>query len=53
MVAEMVEVVQIKSIAEELKSDSDAIVPFCDELIRMAEDFDLDGIQKVMLASDC
>jgi len=50
--AEMGDVMQIKSIAEELKTDSDGLTPFCDELIRLAEDFDLDGIQKVMLALD-
>jgi len=49
---EMGDVMQIKSIAEELTSDSDALAPFCSELIRLAEDFDLDGIQKLMLASD-
>jgi len=40
---------KIKSIAEELKSESDAVAPFCDELVRLAEDFDFDGIQKFML----
>ena len=49
---EMGDVMQIKSIAEELTSDSDALAPFCSELIRLAEDFDLDGIQKLILASD-
>ena len=47
--AEMGDVIKIKSIAEELKSGSDAMAPFCDELIRLAEDFDFDGIQKFML----
>jgi CheY-like chemotaxis protein len=47
--AEMGDVVQIKSIAEELKSESDAMAPFCDELIRLADDFDFDGIQKIVL----
>jgi HPt (histidine-containing phosphotransfer) domain-containing protein len=47
--AEMGDVIQIKSIAEELKSESDAMAPFCDELIRLADDFDFDGIQKFML----
>jgi hypothetical protein len=42
-------VVQIQSIAEELKSESDAMAPFCDELVRLAEDFDFDSIQKFML----
>jgi hypothetical protein len=50
--AEMGDVLQIKSIAEELKSESDAMRPFCDELVQLAEDFDFDGIQKNMLELD-
>ena len=50
--AEMGDVIQIKSIVEELKSESDATAPFCDELIRLAEDFDFDGIQKIVLELD-
>jgi hypothetical protein len=50
--AEMGDVTQIKSIAEELKAESDAMAPFCDELIRLAEDFDFDGIQKIVLELD-
>jgi HPt (histidine-containing phosphotransfer) domain-containing protein len=50
--AEMGDVIQIKSIAEELKSESDAMTPFCDELIRLADDFDFDGIQKIVLELD-
>jgi CheY-like chemotaxis protein len=50
--AEMGDVTQIKAIAEELKSESDAMVPFCDELIRLADDFDIDGIEKIVLESD-
>jgi PAS domain S-box-containing protein len=50
--AEMGDVTQIKSIAEELKSESEAMAPFCDELVRLAEDFDFDGIQKFMLEID-
>ena len=45
----MGDVTQIKSIAEELKSASEAMAPFCDELVRLAEDFDFDGIQKLVL----
>jgi HPt (histidine-containing phosphotransfer) domain-containing protein len=44
--AEMGDVTQIKSIAEELKSEFDAMETFCDELVRLAEDFDFDGIQR-------
>jgi CheY-like chemotaxis protein/nitrogen-specific signal transduction histidine kinase len=47
--ADMGDVMKIKSIAEELKSESDAMGPFCDELVQLAEDFDFDGIQKLML----
>ena len=47
--AEMGDVIQIKSIAEELKSESDAVKPFCNKLIQLAEDFDFDSIQKFML----
>jgi HPt (histidine-containing phosphotransfer) domain-containing protein len=50
--AEMGDVIQIKSIAEELKSESDPMAPFCDRLIRLADDFDFDGIQKIMLELD-
>jgi len=46
--AEMGDVAQIKSIAEELKSESEAMAPFCDELVRLAQDFDFDGIQRFM-----
>jgi two-component system sensor histidine kinase/response regulator len=49
---ELGDVIQIKSIAEELKSESDAMGPFCDELIQLAEDFDFDGIQKFMSELD-
>ncbi|MBW2479219.1 MAG: hypothetical protein JRF38_04445, partial [Deltaproteobacteria bacterium] len=49
---EMREVLPIISIAEVLKSESDAVAPFCNELIRLAEDFDFDGIQKLMLELD-
>jgi CheY-like chemotaxis protein len=49
---EMGDVTKIKSIAEELKSESDAVAPFCDKLIQLAEDFDFDGIQKLMLEFD-
>ena len=50
--AEIGDVMQIESIVKEMKSESDAMAPFCDELIRLAENFDFDGIQKIMLALD-
>ena len=49
---ELGDVMKIKSIAQELKSESDAMGPFCDEVIRLAEDFDFEGIQKLMLEFD-
>jgi hypothetical protein len=45
---ELGDVMKIKSIAEELKSESDAMGPFCDDLVQLAEDFDFDGIQKLI-----
>jgi two-component system sensor histidine kinase/response regulator len=50
--AEMGDVMQIKLIAEELMAESEAVAPFYDKLIRLAEDFDFDGIQKFMLEVD-
>jgi CheY-like chemotaxis protein len=50
--AEMGDVMQIKSISADLKSESDAAAPFCDELVRLAEDFDFDGIIKLVLDLD-
>jgi two-component system sensor histidine kinase/response regulator len=45
--AELGDVMQIASIAGELKSESDALTPFCDKIIQLSEDFDLDGIVKL------
>ena len=50
--AEIEDVMKIKSIAEELKSEFDAVANFCNELVQLAEDFDFDGIQKIMLEID-
>jgi HPt (histidine-containing phosphotransfer) domain-containing protein len=46
--ADMGDVAQIKSIAEALRSESDAVAPFCDQLVQLADDFDFDGIQKLL-----
>ncbi|CAB1076769.1 diguanylate cyclase/phosphodiesterase (GGDEF & EAL domains) with PAS/PAC sensor(s) [Olavius algarvensis Delta 1 endosymbiont] len=46
--ADMGDVMQIASIAEELKAATPAMTPFSEELIRLADDFDLDGIQSFM-----
>jgi hypothetical protein len=48
----MGDVMKIKSIAEDLKAESAAVAPFCDELVKLAEDFDFDGIKKFVLDSD-
>ncbi len=48
----MGDVMKFKSIAEELKSESDVVAPFCDELFRLAEDFNFEGIQKIVLGLD-
>ncbi len=50
--AEMGDMMQIKSIAEELMSESDAAAPFCNRIVRLAEDFDFDGIQNLLLELD-
>ncbi len=50
--AEMGDVMKIKSIAEELKSESDAMAPYCNKLVQLAEDFDFDGIQEFMTELD-
>jgi len=44
--AEMGDVTQIKTIAVEIKSEDDSMIPFCDNIIQLAEDFDFDGISK-------
>ncbi len=44
--AEMGDVMQISSIADNLKSETPAMAPFCDKIIQLAEDFDFDGIQR-------
>jgi hypothetical protein len=46
--AEMGDVTQIKSIAEDLKSKSNAFAPFSDKFIQLAEDFDFEGISKLV-----
>jgi hypothetical protein len=44
---EMGDVTQIKSIAEELKSKSEAFAPISDKFIQLAQDFDFEGISKL------
>jgi polar amino acid transport system substrate-binding protein len=45
--AEMGDIGQIDSIAEELKSRSDGLTDVCDQFIQLAEEFDFDGILKL------
>jgi CheY-like chemotaxis protein len=42
--AEMGDVMQVVSIAKNLKSDTHSMAPFCNKIIQLAEDFDFDGI---------
>ena len=37
----------IGAIAEEIKALSDSCAPISNQLVQMADDFDLDGIQKL------
>jgi CheY-like chemotaxis protein len=50
--AEMGDVMTLNTIAEEIKNQSDSCIPLSKQLIQMAEDFDLDGIQKLAEALD-
>ena len=45
---EMGDVTQVSSIAGELKSQSEELAPICDKLTQLAENFDLDGILKLI-----
>jgi len=42
----------LHAFAEELMSESDAVAPFCNRIVRLAEDFDFDGIQNLLLEID-
>ena len=44
---ELGDIIRLKSIAEELQSQSETLVPFSDSLIQLADDFDFDGIAKL------
>jgi signal transduction histidine kinase/CheY-like chemotaxis protein len=46
--AEMGDMNQLTTIADELKSQSDSIAPFCDRIIQLAGDFDFDGIINIV-----
>jgi len=45
--AELGDVIQAATIANELKSENNDLIPFCDKIIQLSEDFDLDGIVKL------
>jgi HPt (histidine-containing phosphotransfer) domain-containing protein len=45
--AEMGDVMTLNAIAEEIKRHSDSCLPLGEQIVQMAEDFDLDGIQKL------
>jgi len=45
--AEMGDVMTLNAIAEEIKTHSESCVPLSKQIVQLAEDFDLDGIQKL------
>jgi HPt (histidine-containing phosphotransfer) domain-containing protein len=45
--AEMGDVTTLNAIAEEIKTHSDSCIPLSNQIVQLAEDFDLDGIQKL------
>jgi hypothetical protein len=45
--AQMGDVMTLNAIAEEIKSQSDTCVPLSKRIVQMAEDIDLDGIEKL------
>jgi ribosomal protein S13 len=50
--ADMGDVTTLNAIAEEIKTHSDSCVPLSKQIVQLAEDFDLDGIQKLADALD-
>jgi two-component system sensor histidine kinase/response regulator len=50
--AEMGDVTTLSAIAAEIRDQSDSCLPLSTQIIQMAEDFDLDGIQKLADALD-
>jgi two-component system sensor histidine kinase/response regulator len=50
--AEMGDVTTLDAITEEIRTRSDSCIPLSKQIIQMAEDFDLDGIQKLADALD-
>jgi signal transduction histidine kinase/CheY-like chemotaxis protein len=50
--AEMGDVTTLNAIAAEIKTHSDSCIPLSKQIVQMAEDFDLDGIQELADALD-
>ena len=50
--AEMGDVTTLNAIAEEIKTQSDSCVPLSKQIVQLAQDFDLDGIQTLADAFD-
>jgi hypothetical protein len=50
--AEMGDVTTLNAIAEEIKDQSDSCMLLSKQIVQMAEDFDLDGVQKLADALD-
>ena len=48
----MGDVTTLNAIAAEIKTQSESCVPLSKQIVQMAEDFDLDGIQKLAEALD-
>ena len=48
----MGDVMTLNAIAAEIKTQSESCVPLSKQIVQMAEDFDLDGIQKLADALD-
>jgi signal transduction histidine kinase/DNA-binding response OmpR family regulator/HPt (histidine-containing phosphotransfer) domain-containing protein len=50
--AEMGDVTTLNAIAAEIKTHSDSCIPLSNQIVQLAEDFDLDGVQKLAGALD-
>ncbi len=50
--AEMGDVMTLNAVAEEIKTHSDACEPLSKQILQLAEDFDLDGVQQLADALD-
>jgi hypothetical protein len=50
--SELGDVTTLNAIAEEIRAHSDSCVPLSKQIVQLAENFDLDGIQKLADALD-